>query len=163
MAELYIRAATEQDLPALLRVYSAARAFMRKTGNPTQWADGSPKEAVLRADIAAGQLWCVCDGARVCGGFALVAGEDPTYAVIAGAWPNDRPYATLHRVGSDGSVHGVFAAAVAFAAARYRELRVDTHADNAVMRHLIAKQGFCYCGVIHVADGTPRFAYHKSV
>ena len=164
MHELNVRPAALCDLPQILAIYETARAFMRKTGNPTQWADGSPHEYVLRDDIAKGQLYAVCNAQRVVGAFALIAGEDPTYGVIEnGTWPNSLPYATLHRVGSDGSCKGVFAAAVRFAEARHGELRVDTHADNKVMQNAIAKQGFGYCGIIYVADGTPRLAYHKSV
>ena len=164
MNELTVKTAQLCDLPRILAIYETARAFMRKTGNPTQWADGSPHEHVLRDDIAKGQLFAVCCGERTVGAFALIAGEDPTYAVIEnGAWPNSLPYGTLHRVGSDGSCRGVFAAAVRFAEMRHSELRVDTHADNKVMQSAIAKQGFGYCGIIYVADGTPRLAYHKSV
>ena len=38
-------------------------------------------------------------------------------------------------------------------------LRIDTHADNQPMQNAIDSYGFCYCGIIHVADGTPRNAY----
>ena len=61
-------------------------------------------------------------------------------------------------------LHGVFAAIVAFARERaaatdVANVRVDTHEDNKPMQHLIAKAGFAYCGVIHLADGDPRLAY----
>ena len=29
------------------------------------------------------------------------------------------------------------------------------------MQHLLEKNGFTRCGIIHVADGTPRIAYQK--
>ena len=40
-------------------------------------------------------------------------------------------------------------------------LRADTHADNKIMQHLLEKNGFARCGIIHVEDGTPRVAYQK--
>ena len=40
-------------------------------------------------------------------------------------------------------------------------LRADTHADNKIMQHLLEKNGFTRCGIIHVADGTPRIAYQR--
>ena len=40
-------------------------------------------------------------------------------------------------------------------------LRADTHADNKIMQHLLEKNGFTKCGIIHVEDGTPRIAYQK--
>lgn len=29
------------------------------------------------------------------------------------------------------------------------------------MQHILEKNGFARCGIIHVADGTPRIAYQK--
>lgn len=42
-------------------------------------------------------------------------------------------------------------------------LRIDTHADNHIMQHLILKNGFEQCGIIHIADGSERIAYEKVV
>ena len=44
---------------------------------------------------------------------------------------------------------------------KQKSLRADTHADNKIMQHLLEKNGFTRCGIIHVADGTPRIAYQK--
>ncbi len=33
-----------------------------------------------------------------------------------------------------------------------QSLRADTHADNKIMQHLLEKNGFTRCGVIHVAE-----------
>ena len=40
-----------------------------------------------------------------------------------------------------------------------RDLRIDTHQDNAPMLYNIRKHGFEYCGVIHVGDGSERLAF----
>lgn len=161
MTPLTVRPATAADLPALAEIYRHARAFMAAAGNPTQWGTANPPQATLEEDIRRGQLFLVCDGVTPCGAFALVPGADPTYAVIEGAWRSDAPYATIHRLAGDGSRHGVFGAAVAFAAARYPHLRIDTHRNNHPMRTLIPRAGFAYCGVIHLADGSPRLAYER--
>ena len=42
-------------------------------------------------------------------------------------------------------------------------IRIDTHADNVIMHHLLRKYGFAMCGVIRLADGAPRTAYIKTV
>ena len=47
------------------------------------------------------------------------------------------------------------------AARQCPHLRADTHAANLTMRHCMERAGFVYCGVIYVADGTPRVAYEK--
>ena len=106
-------------------------------------------------------LFRSCEGNTPHAAFALVPGEDPTYAVIDGAWGSDAPYATIHRLASDGTCRGVFAAAINWAAARQPHLRIDTHADNHIMQTLITRAGFDYCGTITVADGSPRLAYER--
>ena len=89
-------------------------------------------------------------------------GDDPTYAEIEGAWQDTAtPYGTIHRIGSDGTRRGVLHECVDWAAQRISHLRVDTHADNHVMQRCILREGFSYCGVIHVADGTPRVAFER--
>lgn len=158
-----IRQAAARDIPDILRIYEAARAFMRASGNTAQWTDGYPSEEIARADIAAGVCYVLEDDARIRAVFALIPGDDPTYAYIEdGAWRDDTPYATIHRAASDGSVRGVFRAMLAFARTRHAHLRADTHADNAPMRRCFLQNGFAYCGTIYLANGGPRRAYEWS-
>ena len=74
-----------------------------------------------------------------------------------GAWRSDTPYGAVHRVASLGG--GTLAAALEFAKTKYDHIRMDTHRDNAPMRHLLEKAGFSYRGTIYVEDGTPRMAF----
>ena len=157
-----IRHATQTDLPRILEIYDIARRFMRQNGNMAQWVNGYPSEPLLRQDIANGDLYVMEDSGGVYCAFALVVGDDPTYAVIDGAWQDTAtPYGTIHRIGSDGTHRGVLHECMEWAARRISHLRVDTHADNQVMRRCILREGFTYCGVIHVADGTPRVAFER--
>ncbi|MBQ9263389.1 MAG: N-acetyltransferase [Clostridia bacterium] len=159
-----IRLANMGDLPAIEAVYAAARAYMARTGNPHQWVDsGYPSRGLLENDIENNHLFVVEEVGVVHGVFAFILGADPTYAVIEdGAWPNDRPYGTIHRVASDGQVKGLFSKAFDFARAQCDEIRIDTHHDNKTMQHVVAKHGFCRCGIIHLANGDPRIAYQYS-
>lgn len=96
------------------------------------------------------------------GVFALIPGRDPTYDIIEdGAWLSDEEYSTIHRVAGDGRVNGVFEAALRFSLAQTPHIRIDTHEDNAVMRHLIEKNGFQRTGMIYCRDGSPRIAYER--
>ena len=158
-----IRQATTQDVPEILRIYEAARAFMRRTGNMTQWSGGYPSEAIVRADIEKHVLWVMeNEGGRLYAAFVLIPGEDLTYTHIEGAWRDDSPYATIHRAGSDGTEHDVFRSILVFARARHGHLRTDTHADNIPMQNCLQKNGFAYCGIIYLADSDPRRAYEWS-
>ena len=154
-----IRLAVEADLPALLPVYDEARRFMRRTGNMQQWINGFPQPEFLLQRIRLGCLYVMEDKAGVYGAFALVPGEDPTYAYIDGAWLSDTPYATIHQLASNGTHVGVFAECLRFCRERYDHLRVDTHEDNRVMQHVTEKHGFSRCGIIYLENGDPRVAY----
>ena len=161
---LLIRPAVPADLPALREVFAAAKAIMRADGNPSQWAGTYPDDAAVLRDIAAGggHVLLAEDG-RTAGYFALLPAPEPTYARIEdGAWLDDAlPYLVIHRIASVPEVHGIFDAVIAFAAARCRNLRVDTHRDNRIMQHNLRKHGFRRCGVIRLADGAPRIAYQR--
>ncbi len=157
---MLIRKTHTDDLPRLREIFAIARRFMAETGNPTQWDENYPSEAMLHEDIELGDSFvCICDD-RIVGTFVLRGGEDPTYQKIYdGAWLNDEPYATIHRIASSGEVKGIFHEAMRFALQHYSSIRIDTHADNKVMQHAILQEGFRYCGIIYCWDGGERLAY----
>ena len=97
---------------------------------------------------------------QIVGGFAFIIGREPNYAVIEnGAWHSDQPYGTIHRIASNGQAKGIACACFDFCHSKIDCLRIDTHADNKPMQNAIDSYSFRYCGIIHVADGTPRNAY----
>ena len=157
-----IRAAVPEDLDEIMRVIDTARAFMRAHGNLKQWINGYPSRELYAGDIADHNCYVIVEDGKVHAVFGLFEGADPTYAVIEdGAWPDDDPYICIHRIGSDGVLHGALRAAVAFALTRCPVVRADTHEDNRVMQQALQKCGFVRCGVIHVADGSPRIAFER--
>ncbi len=161
MEKWSVRLAQPGDLPRILEIYETARAFMRSSGNPTQWQGGYPPRELLQEDIALGQLFVITGGGGIHGVFVFFQGDDPTYHVIEdGCWTSDEPYGVIHRIAGDGS-GGIFPAALAYARSQCPHLRIDTHADNAPMRHILAKYGFSRRGVIYTHDGTPRLAYDQ--
>lgn len=145
---------------------------MRASGNLTQWPEGSPSVAQIRADIVAGVSYVLTrplhtesGDENIVGTFACIEGRDPTYAHIeGGSWRDDhRPYATLHRIAGCAEVRNVMRHILDWAEARYDALRIDTHSDNLPMLHILARAGFEYRGIIYVADGTPRRAFQRFV
>lgn len=157
--DILIRKARAEDLPALTRLFGIARAFMAANGNPTQWTAGYPAEQLLREQTEAGFCHVCLKGGRIVATFTLMPGPDPTYARIEGSWPDGRDYHVVHRLASDGSVRGLADLCLRWCLERCPVLRVDTHRDNAVMRHVLRKNGFRYCGIIRVANGTERLAF----
>lgn len=158
-----IRLATEEDLNTIMEIYAIARRYMADNGNETQWADSYPNRELLERDIRGGQLFVYEEDQKIHGVFAFIIGPDETYSHIEnGAWENENPYGTIHRIASDGAVNGVFSQCVEFCKQKISNLRIDTHNDNHTMRHLIMKNGFEKCGIIYVQNGTPRIAYQYS-
>ncbi|MDR0961224.1 MAG: GNAT family N-acetyltransferase [Mediterranea sp.] len=158
-----IRKTTLADLPAVMEAYDYGRALMRAQGNTTQWVNGYPTETFIRSEIADGHSF-VCTDAQgtLLGTFCFIVGEDPTYLRIDdGAWLNDGSYGVVHRLATNGRQRGIGEACLEWCSTRCDNLRIDTHHSNAAMQHLLLKCGFTRCGIIYVADGTPRVAYQK--
>lgn len=148
-----IRKTVEGDIPRLMEIYAEARDFMASSGNPGQWEPGYPSESVVLSDIAKGWSHVVIgDDGRVVGTFCLMTTPEPSYAEIYdGEWLDDTtPYVTLHRVASDGTGRGVFSAAVKFALRHCPNLRCDTGVKNLPMQRALAREGFRYCGIVHL-------------
>ncbi len=158
-----IRNAKATELLEILKVYDTARDFMRKNGNPTQWANGYPNEAVLTEDIEKNRLFVLEESGKIIGVFMFTLDEEPTYKIIEkGAWLDGSLYGTIHRVASSGTRGGVLNEVIAFCENKIRHLRIDTHKDNTVMQNLLLKNGFSYCGIIHLESGDERLAYEKN-
>lgn len=157
-----IRPATHADLPAVSQVYAYARVFMAEHGNPTQWGTTYPPVDVLEEDIRLGRLYVDEHDGAVCGAFMFVIWEDPTYGYIEdGAWLDNSPYGVIHRVASNGTVPGTLGRCLEFCRGKISHLRIDTHADNYPMQHLLDKMGFIRCGIVYMEDGSPRIAYER--
>ncbi len=156
-----IRLTATEDIPAVMALYDGARQFMRAQGNADQWTNGYPAEKLVEQDIALGRSYVCLEKDKLLAVFVLALGADPTYAVIDGAWLNDRPYATLHRVASSGEKPGMMDAIVRWAFVRVPNLRGDTHEKNLPMQRAFERNGFVRCGTIWLADGSPRVAYQK--
>lgn len=158
-----IRNAKATELLEILKVYDAARDFMRESGNPTQWANGYPSEAVLTEDIEKNRLFVLEENGKIIGVFMFTLDEEPTYKIIEnGAWLDSSLYGTIHRVASSGARGGVLNEVITFCEDEIRHLRIDTHKDNTVMQNLLLKNGFSYCGIIYLESGDERLAYEKT-
>lgn len=161
-----IRHSTGEDLSQIMRIYEYARRFMAEHGNPNQWGPTNwPPEELIHSDIAEGNSYvCICED-RIVGTFFFRQGIDiePTYHVIEeGAWLGNSNYGVIHRLAGDGSVKDIGHFCIEWAYGQCGHLRVDTHEDNRVMKNLLKKCGFIYCGIIHVeSDGSPRLAYER--
>lgn len=157
---MQVRLTTEADLERVMEIYHGAQAFMAAHGNPTQWGGGYPGLPELLPDIARGDSYVLTENGTVVGTFSFIIGDEPTYQVLLnGRWHADRPYGTIHRLASNGTVRGVSRACFNFCTGLSDYVRVDTHADNRAMQAAIEGYGFRKCGNIYASSGTLRTAY----
>lgn len=176
---MIIRKAKLAELDEIMKIFDIARQYMRENGNMNQWIKGYPSRELITEDIEAGHLFVCLDtgnGNRIKGNdwndgndgkihgvFAFILGEDPTYDLIEGGkWLNDKPYGTIHRMASDGVISGLLEKSMPFCLSHTHNVRIDTHADNEPMLRAVKRCGFKHCGVIYVADGSPREAFQYS-
>ena len=165
---MMIRRAAIQDLEQIMQIYARAVQYMHASGNPNQWVEGYPSRALIEEDIARGVSYVVDRDGVIEAVFSYIEGEDPTYRQIEqGMWRTNGSYGTVHRLASAGRLRGVAGICFSWCAEQAKlhgcsSLRADTHQDNRIMQHLLQKNGFVYCGVIHLANGAPRMAFERA-
>ena len=160
---MQVRHTETEDIDVVLDLYAHARQRMRDAGNPNQWTTEYPTRENILKDIENGNSYVLTDDDGIAGTFAFIIGEEPTYAYIEdGEWPDDLPYGSIHRLAGYRNRKGVFEAVLDFCSKRIERIRIDTHADNRPMLHLMEKCGFRRCGIVYMQNGTPRIAFSKT-
>lgn len=159
-----IRRATTADLETILTMIEQARAFMAANGNPEQWSDGYPQKSLIEEDIAIRRGYVCDEDDHIYAYFVVCEDDEPDYRHIEGAWLNDLPYMTLHRVISTGERHGMTDLIIQWMLERCQNLRGDTHAANTFMQRAFERNGFVRCGTIWICGdkSMPRIAYHHT-
>ena len=161
---MVIRRATYEDIDELMKVFEGAKQIMRSCGNLHQWKEGYPSVDILHKDIESGHSFIACEDNKILATMALIPGPDPTYAYIEGRWPDDDPYYVIHRIATSAPGQNMATKMFDWAFDEICKkginvIRIDTHRDNCIMKHVLAKYGFHECGVIYLANGDPRDAY----
>lgn len=158
-----IRKAKKEDFDTILDIYAKAREFMAANGNPDQWAGGYLKAELLGDDLEKEQLY-VCETEEGIGAvFVFFIGDEPWYHEIReGAWLNDKPYGTLHRIAVAQYGKGLASICLKWCYEQCGNMRGDTHENNKSMQRLFEKNGYTRCGMITIDDGTDRIAYQKA-
>ena len=162
-----VRKAVREDLARIHFIYDRARELMRASGNPTQWGDSYPPKALTESDVEGGLLYVIeardlpDQKPEIYGVFAFFPSGDAIYNIIEGKWLNNSPHSAIHRVASSGERRGILSACVEFCLSLSSNLKIDTHPDNKIMQHQLAKAGFAFCGTITMPDGSPRLCYQR--
>jgi RimJ/RimL family protein N-acetyltransferase len=159
---LNITQATLADLEQIMRLYEHAKAFMAANGNGGQWAEGYPQRELIAAGIDQGKYYLCVDEDEIIATFYFAVEPEPTYKRIdAGQWLNEAPYGVLHRLAVHSDKRGIAGFCLDWCMAQCGNMRIDTHSNNLPMRRVLEKNGYQYCGIIYVRDGSERLAFQK--
>lgn len=155
-----VRLSEPADIDQIMSIYDIGRQTMRNNGNNVQWVNGYPSKTLIEQDIQQKQSYVITENNVIHAVFAFILGDDHTYSYIEeGEWLYNTPYGTIHRIASDGLIHGALQTATDFGFTKIDHIRIDTHAQNSIMQRAIAKSGYKKCGIIYIDDGTPRVAF----
>ncbi len=155
-----VRPAAYADVDMANEIYESAREFMKSAGNPTQWDGAHPSREDIIEGIADGTSYVCCDGDEVVATFYFKIGKEPCYRVIYdGEWLDDEPYAAIHRIAVKYPGRRIADECFDYCKSQFDSIKIDTHRDNIPMQRCLARQGFVYCGIIHLENGEERLAY----
>ncbi|MDE6858745.1 MAG: GNAT family N-acetyltransferase [Alistipes sp.] len=165
---MIFRKTTAGDIARIMEIAAQAQERLREQAID-QWQDGYPTADAFMRDIDSGSSYVVETGSQVMATACISFDGEPAYSTISdGAWPDDEPYAVIHRLAVDRGMlrRGIAAEIIAYAEMlcrlqRISSIRVDTHRDNTAMRRLLDRCGFTHCGRIRLDSGADREAYHK--
>lgn len=153
---MIFRQAGERDLERAVAIMNDAIRRLGEAG-VDQWQHGYPNRERLERDIEEGIGYVLCEEDEVVAYGAMVFTGESAYAEISnGRWlTSEGDYAVVHRMcvaeQKVGKGYGrrFIAEAERVASQSKRSMRVDTHADNKVMQHLMPSMGYTYCGIIY--------------
>ena len=159
-----IRKTTLNEIDIIMKLIEYGKEKMREDGNLNQWTNGEPNESLIKKDIENGNSYIILLDKEPIGTFAFISGPDSTYLKIyEGKWLNDDNYYVLHRIAGKYKGKGLMKQILNFCFSKTNNIRIDTHRDNNIMRHILDKEGFKYCGIIYLEDNDERLAYQKII
>ena len=157
-----IRKSTPEDIDQIMDCINVARQLMRESGNNVQWTNGYPSKELMLESIQKGFNYLIFNNDEVVATFDFIIDNDPNYSIIEnGKWLNDEKYGVIHRLASNGKAKGIAQFCLEWCFSQFPNIRIDTHETNIAMQKVLEKLGYKKCGIIYVADGTPRLAFQK--
>ncbi len=168
-----IRLATLSDLEAIWTLRQETSALL-KSRNIDQWQHQNPSRTTFIRDIESGEFFVYEKSGQIVGMIAIKSGIERTYLTIYdGAWGDDLPYQTIHRLAVKKDYLGT---SIAKEMLDYAELiakqrntpyiRIDTYFTNMNAIRLFKNQGYILRGWIILEPGEGdlrRLAFDKKL
>ena len=161
--------ADNSDLADIYSILRQGADFLHECG-VEQWTGGYPQPEVVKKDIQNGSCFKVLDKGTIIAAFTAIVGEEPSYGEIyEGDWLTEGDsYCTVHHISVADGQRGKGIASFIYsfvedycAKQNIYSIRIDTHKDNLPQLKAFEKNGFKYCGIIYIEDGSERVAYEK--
>ena len=161
---MILRLAEPQEAGECYKILDEGRAYQLSQGFE-QWLPDYPVPQTVTDDIKDGIGYVFADEKGLIGYCAIIFTGEPAYPAIEGEWLSQEPYAVVHRMALGNGRRSAGLSGEAFLLLKefcfskgVGSLRIDTMAENKVMRHIVGREGFQYCGIVYY-DGSPRLAY----
>ena len=160
------RLAVSADLSSIMKLIQQAKDFLKSNG-VDQWQDGYPDESCIDNDIRSGNGYVLTEEDRIIGYACISFDGEEAYQSLKGQWLSIQPYAVIHRMTIDNTKKGKGLAKVMFRFAEdlckqknVHSIKIDTDQDNAIMRHILTRDGYQFCGDIRFQN-SDKIAFEK--
>ncbi|MBP3908015.1 MAG: GNAT family N-acetyltransferase [Turicibacter sp.] len=165
---LALRYTKLEDIERVMEIIKQAQQYFKEKGI-NQWQNGYPNAKVIENDIKNGHSFVLIKNNEIVGTIAISFEGEATYnKIFEGAWKSNDNYAVIHRIAVDQELKGIGLSSEMIKQTELMcnkksvgSIKVDTHEDNQAMQRSLIKNGFDYCGVIYLADGSKRVAFEK--
>lgn len=167
---IIFRKSIYDDVHQIIEIIKEAQDSFKLKGID-QWQNNYPSRSVIENDIHSGIGYVLTLNNLIIGTAVLSFNIEDCYNIIYnGSWLSNESYAVVHRMAIPNQYKGLGYASLIFKEIEKLcvknnifSIKVDTHRDNTIMVNLLQKNGFTYCGVVHLDDHSERLAYEKLV
>ena len=160
--------AIHTNITSIFNIISQAQSPLKKQGID-QWQNNYPNIKTIQDDIDNNNSYILLKDHVVVGTVALLFDGEKTYdSIYNGQWLSSGPYGVIHRIAIDPKHYGLGLGRLIIRhveqiclAKEVKSIRGDTHKENLAMQKLLTNNGFEYCGIIYLEDGSQRLAFEK--
>lgn len=167
MEQYYLQKVKSDEENTAMRFINEAKEFLKSKG-VDQWQKGYPDTNSIKEDIKKQIGYFLMENNIPLAYMCIDFDGEPAYDTLNGHWlSNTGSYGVLHRLAIGTAHRGRGLASVSFTLAEelmrehsVKSFRADTDENNEIMKHLLSKNGFVYCGTIWF-DNSVKIAYEK--
>lgn len=167
---MIFRKSTLEDVDTIMNIIKEAQKYFIDA-KIDQWQNNYPNLEIIKNDIISNNGYVLIKDNDLCAIVTVSFNDESTYnAIYEGRWLSNEDYAVIHRIAVKSNYKRLGLSS--FIIKQVEELclknnvhsiKVDTHRDNIVMQNTLKKNGFKYCGIIYLDNGSERLAFEKLI